>query len=828
MCASSPGKCTRLFAQKTKAEERRILTTMLDAIRQTIRSLSKTPGFSIVVVGTLALGIGATTAIYSVVSHVVLRPLPYPDPDRLVNLWTAMPESGIERLAVAHAEYLDYRAESGLIDEAGAYFSRPMILTGAGEPAKIAAALTTSSLWRVLGIEAQIGRTLAEGDDQPGAEPIVILDHGLWQSRFGGDPGIIGSVVHLNGVSRTVVGVMPPSFNFPASGADVWIPYVLDPTRRNNHHLVVLARMREGVAFEQLQPEMDAIVERWDRMYDHAHPMFGVLYEEQLLGQVRQPMLMLLGVVVLVLLISAVNVAGLLLARGESRQQELAVRSALGSGRTDLVWRLLGESLALAVAGGVLGLVVARFGLAAILSLEPGSVPRIDEVDLDWSVLGVGFAVSMLTGLVAGAIPAWRISRTDVVGVLRSGGERIASAASRQRMRSLLVIVETAMAVVLVAGAALLLRSLWHLQHVDPGLEPDRVLTAQLSLSPSDYTNAEQVQSFYDGLLDRLNVLPGVKSAALVNSLPMRDMIRMILVHGSWLKEEGEPLGADVVMASASYLEAIGNPVIRGRGFTERDRSGSARVAALNETAAKAFFGESDPVGEQLMILQSVPNDVGFEVVAVVQDVPTVGLGTDVRPQVYLPLPLAVAEIGGVTRAVSVVLKTSVDPSSLAGALRSTIWDIDDQLAISNVQTMEEVVTSSLRPQRFQAVLLGLFSAIALVLAAVGLYGLLAHIVALRRRELGVRLAMGANPGRLVKLVVGHALRLSVAGAALGIAAAIASSRVIEGLLFGIERSDTASLLVTAVVILCTAVIAAFLPARRAASIDPAVMLREE
>jgi len=552
---------------------------MLNAIRQTIRSLRNTPGFSIVVVGTLALGIGATTAIYSVVSHVILRPLPYPDPDRLVNVWTAMPESGIEMLAVAHAEYLDYRAESRLIDEAGAFFSRPMILTGADEPAKITAAWTT---------------------------------------------------------------------------------------------------------------------------------------------------------------------------------------------------------------------------------------------------------VSLLTGLVAGAIPAWRVSRTDLVGVLRSGGEHIASAANRQRMRSVLVIVETAMAVVLVAGAALLLRSLWQLQRVDPGIEPDHVLTAQLSLSPSDYTNAGEVQAFYDGLLDRLSELPGVRSAALVNSLPMRDMIRMILVHGSWLPEEGEPIGADVVMVSASYLETIGNPVIIGRGFTDGDRSGAARVAALNETAAKAFFGESDAIGEQLMILQSVPNDVGFEVVAVVQDVPIFGLGTDVRPQVYLPLPLAVAEIGGVTRAVSVVLKASGDPSSLAGALRSTIWDLDDQLAISNVETMEQVVTASLSPQRFQAVLLGLFSALALVLASVGLYGLLAHIVALRRKELGVRLAMGAVPGRLVRLVVGHAMRLSAVGVALGIVATIAVSRVMEGLLFGIERSDAASLVVTAVVILSSTVIAAWLPARRAATIDPAVMLREE
>jgi len=801
---------------------------MLDETRRTIRSLANAPVFSIVVILTLAVGIGATTAIYSVVSHVVLRPLPYPEPDRLVQVWTAMPEARIDLLAVAHAEYLDYRAESRLVEDAGAYFSRPTILTGVGEPAKITAGMTTSSLWRVLGISSLLGRTFAEGDDQPGAEPIAVLSYGLWQSRFGGDPEIVGRMISLDGISRTVVGVMPGSFDFPDAGDDVWVPYVLDPSRRNNHHLAVLARMKADVEFSQLQPEMDAIVERWSNTYDHAHPMFGVPYEDQLLGQVRRPMLMLLGVVALVLLISAVNVAGLLLARGESRQQELAVRAALGSSRLDSMLRLLGESLLLSLIGGVLGLVVARFSLAAILSLEPGSVPRIDEVDLDLPVLAFGIAVSLLTGAIAGAVPAWRISRTDLVGVLRSGGERIASAADRQRLRGLLVVFETAMAVVLVAAAALLLRSLFQLQQVDPGIDPHRLLTAQLSLSPTDYTNPGEVQAFYDELVDRLDHLPGVISSALVNSLPMRDTIRMILVHGEWLPEEGEPLGADVVMVSSSYLDTIGNPVISGRGFTDADRSGATRVAAVNQTAARAFFGDDDPIGQQLLIIQSVPDDVGFEVVAVVQDVPTIGLGTEVRPQVYLPLPLAVAEIRGVTRNVSVVLKTSAEPPSLAGALRATIWEIDDQLAISNVETMEQVVAASLGPQRFQAVLLGLFSGLALMLAAVGLYGLLAHVVALRRRELGVRLAMGARPGRLVRLVVGHAMRLSGLGVVLGLAAAFAASRVLEGLLFGVEPSDAASLAVTVAVILATTMVAAWLPARRAASIDPAVMLREE
>jgi predicted permease len=799
---------------------------MLSPIFQTLRSLRQIPGFTTVVLLTLALGIGATTAIYSVVSHVLMRPLPYPDPDRLVQVWTCMPEAQIDRLAVAHAEYLDYRAESHLIEEAGAYWVRPCTLTGAGEPIKIPVALTTSSLWRVLGIEAAMGRTLVEGDDQPGGEPIVVLSHGLWQSQLGGDPAVIGRSIELDGRTRQVVGVMPPSFGFPSQDVAAWVPFPLDPMHRQNHHLAVLARMKPGVDYSQIQPEMDAIVERWSQQYDHAHPFLAISYEEQVLGDVRQPLSILLGVVALVLLISAVNVAGLLLARGESRQRELAVRAALGSGRLALIRRLLGESLLLAVAGGALGLLVAKAGLAAIIAMEPGNLPRIDEITLDLPVLLFACGLSLLTGLLAGLIPAWRVSRPDLTSALRSGGERLTS--GRQRLRSLLVVTETATAVVLVVGAALLLRSLWNLQKVDPGIKPDHLLTAQLSLPASSYGTAEEVHAFYQELEGRLQALPGVRSVALVNSLPMRDMIRMILVSGPWQPEDAEPVGADVVMVSADYLSTVGNQVVSGRPFSRQDRPGAPRVAALNETAAKALFGEVDPLGAQLSILQAQPPGAEFEVIAVIRDVPTLGVGSDVRPQIYLSLDQAVTGIRGVTRAVSVALKTGQDPGSLAGALRATIWDLDRRLAISNVETMEQVVSATLQPQRFQALLLGLFSALALILAAIGLYGLLAHIVGLRRRELGIRLAMGARPGQLRTLVLSQALGLSAVGVLLGIGGAVAGARLLEGMVYGVELTDATSMLTTVAVILLTAAGAAYVPARRAAAVNPSVILRED
>jgi len=797
-------------------------------LRHVVRSLRSRPGFTAVVLVTFALGIGATTALSSVVGHVLLKPLPYPDPDRLVQVWTRMPDAGIPELPAGHAEYLDYRSESRLLEDAGAYWVQPAILTEAGEPARIAVARTTVSLWSVLGVAPSLGRPLVTGDDQGGAAPVAVLSHGMWQGRFGADPGVVGSAVRLDGHEYRVVGVMPPTFAFPSPEVEVWTPITLDPLRRDNHHLSVLARMAEGVTVDQLQPEMDAIVERWSTLYDHAHPMFARLYRDQLLGQVRRPLGLLFGAVTVVLLIAAFNVAGLLLARSEARQRELAVRAALGGSRRSLVRSLLGETLALAALGGVLGLVVAKVALALLVALEPGNVPRLEEVGLEAPVLLASAAITLLAGLLAGVVPALRFSRPDLSAILRGSGERTASAAGRQRLRSALVVAQTAAAVVLVTGAALLLRSLWSLQLVDPGLRTDHLLTAQISLPATSYPTPQEVLSFYERLVERLQAVPGVTSAGLVNSLPLRDSIRMILVGGPWQAPDAEPVGADVVMVSSDCLRALGNPVLRGRPFDEQDRPGGARVAAVNETAARHFFGDRDPLGQPLRIRQATPPEQTFEVVAVVRDVPTAGLGTDVRPQVYLPLPQALTEIRGVTRSVSVVLRTAVDPASLGTTLRTAIWELDDQLAISSVETMDQVVASSLSPQRFQAALLVAFSLLALLLAAVGLYGLMAHLVGLRRRELGIRLAMGATPGKLLSSVLGQAMALAGLGVVFGLIGALLGARVMESMVFGVAARDPASLLATAAVLLAAAAAASAIPAWRASRVNPLEVLRGE
>ncbi|MGV8038921.1 MAG: ABC transporter permease [Thermoanaerobaculaceae bacterium] len=801
---------------------------MLETLRQLVRSLRRAPVLSAVVVLTFALGIGATTALFSVVSHVVLQPLPYPDARRLVQAWTRMPDAGIPQLPFGHGEYLDYRAESRLMADVGAYTDRAVILTGSGEPAKLTAAFTTASLWSVLGVEAALGRLLGPGDEAPGAEPVVVLSHSLWTARFAASPSAVGRVVEVDGTSRRIVGVMPRLFAFPRREVQLWLPVVLDPARRDNHHLFVLGRLRPDARFEQVQAEMDAIEARWAKAYTHSHPMTAVTYEEQLRGAVRQPLLLLFGAVLLVLLIASANVAGLLLARGEARQRELAVRASLGAGRWALARRLLAESLVLAAAGGVLGLAIARVGLGAILSLLPQGLPRGEAIELDLGVLAFAVGISMMAGLAAGAVPAWRLSRSDLAPLLRGAGERTAAGSARQRLRSVLVVAETALAVILVAGAALLLRSLAALSRQDPGLDSTNVLTAQISLPASRYPGAAEVEGFYDRLLDRMRALPGVRSAALVNSLPMRDSIRLILVSGPWQPPNAEPVVADIVMVTPDFFATLGNPVVRGRAFTEADRAGAARVVALNQAAARGLFGSRDPLGQPMSIRQASPQQPAFEIVGVVRDVPTQGLGTEVRPQVYMPLQQAVSGIRGVTRSVSLALKTDVPPASLAGAVRKAVWELDDRLAVSDLETMDDVLSASLRPQRFQSVLLGAFAALALVLAAVGLYGLLAHVVGLRRRELAVRLAVGARPGQLHRMVLRRALVLTGIGLALGLAGAVATGRLLSGLLYGVGRSDPASLAATAVALLASATLAAYVPARRAASSNPAVILREE
>ncbi len=798
---------------------------MLQTLIQTVRSLLKHRGFTAVVLLTLALGIGATTAIFSVIRHVLLSPLPYADPDRLARIWVKFPEVRSDSFPAAHQEYLDYRAENKLLEDVAAYTFRTAVLTEAGEPLRITVSPTTSSLWPVLGVEALFGRTYGAGEDQPESEPVTVLSHRLWQLRFGGDPGVVGRTMTLDGVARTVVGVMPPGFRFPEPDVDAWLAYALDPTRRNNHHLYMLGRMKEGVTLTQVEQEMEALAGRWEQVHEHWHAFRAASYSEEVLGPVRGPLALLFAAVGFVLVIACFNVAGLLLARGESRQQELAVRAALGASRGQLIGQLLVESLALGLIGGALGVDVAHLGLKALAALEPGDLPRGEDIAIDGTVLLFSLGISLLVSLGFGLLPALKASRPRLATALSAAGARTTS--SRQLLRRGLVVVETAAAVILVAGAFLLLQSFWQLRHVDPGFDPGGILTAQVSLPASDYMEAHDVDAFYRRAAESVAALPGAGSVSVSNALYNR--IRMVLVKGSWHSDDDEWMGADVMMVSPDYFSTLGITRLAGRGFSDADGSEAPRVAIVNQALAAALFADRDPLGQHVRIEQARPREPTWEVVGLISDSRTFGLAEEVRPQIYFPLPQIVPQIRGVTRGFTFAVKTEGEPLALAAGLRSAIWSIDDKLAVSDLRTMGSVLSESLARERFLATLLAVFGGLALALAAVGIYALLAHLVALRRRELGIRLALGARPGQLQGMVLTEALVLAGLGAVLGLGGALAGVRLIHSLLAdAIATTDWLSFVSTPLLLIVTALLACSLPARRAATVDPAATLREE
>ena len=809
------------------------MTQLIQDLRLAARSLARRPGLTVTILFTLALGIGGTTAIFSVVEGVLLRPLPFDDPERLVRIWTQFPEHQAFQFPVSEAEYVDYRDSSELYEDVAAYAEQTVTLTGTGEPVRLGAAFASSSLWTLLGVEPHLGRFFGPDDDRPGAGSVALLSHGLWQRRFGGSEKIVGSDVTLNGGPVTVIGVLPPGFRFPERTTELWLPLRLDEsaiTSRSGHYLGLVGRLSAGASLAEVRAEMEVIVGRWSGLYEHAHPMTASALRDHVLGDAEGPLLLLLAATGFVLLIACVNVAGLLLARGEGRWREIGVRTALGAGRGRLVRQLLTESVLLAGASGLLGLAVAWLGLAALKTFEPGDLPRLDQVGLDGLVLLVNLAVSLATGLFFGILPALRVSRTDLSSALRDSGHQTTSGSVRQRLRGLMVVAEVAVAVVLVAAAGLLLRSFSRLQQVDPGVDPEGVLTARISLPASAYPGVADVVAFHTELMPRLEALPGVRSASMVNHLPFSGNARLesFFVEGRPRGADDEGIGADLQMVAPGYFRTLGVPLRRGRGFSGADRSETPRVVILTESVANAVFGDEDPVGRRIEILAARPRQPSFEIVGVVGDVTHGGLADGVRPQIYLPLAQGATEIGGIPRAVTVTLKTTVESAALAGPLRRQVWEADPDLAISDLRTLRTVLSDSLAPPRFTTLLMSGFSALALLLAAVGFYGLLAHVVSLRRREFGIRLALGARRRQLIGLVVRRGLVLAAAGLALGLTGALAAGRLLERFLFEVRATDTLSFAATPVVLALAALLACYIPARRAASVDPAHALRQD
>jgi predicted permease len=807
-----------------------------------LRSLRRSPGFVLAVVLTLGLGIGANTAVFTVTEGVLLRPPPFHEPGRLVRVFTRFGGVSNRRASLSRPEVEDFRKARDIFAPLAAYNREPLTVAGADSEPERLPGLRAEPLWfEVLGLRAQRGRVFLTEEGTQGRDQVVVLSHGLWMRLFGGSQEALGSTLEVNGVARTIVGVLPGDFEY--QDAQLIIPLVLgpvDPIHRGNHNTEVVARLAPGVSLEQGQSVAAAIAQQLVATYPENYPT-GLQFsasvlplQEDWVGSARPPLLLLLGAVLLVQLIACVNVANLLLARGEARQHELAVRTAMGASRRRLVRQLLTESLVLGLAGGLLGLVLALWGVDALLLAAESSLPRASQVQMDLSALSVALAVSLASGLAFGLLPALQATRGDPRGALQLGGRGFTAGARRLRTRNMLVVVEVALAVMLVASAVLLLRSFWELRQVDPGFDAERVLTMDVSLPAPKYATGAQVAAFYRGLIERLSGLPGVEAAALTSTLPMARGARPNLdvdVEGRVLGPgEARPTGFYHAV-TPDYFRTLGIHVLRGRDFRLEDDSGEVSVAMVNESMARLLWPREDPLGKRFR-LGGVPNPEDpfpwVTVVGVVQDTRSITLESGARPE-YFMLHGSLAEARNLThRSVTVVLRTRVAPLSLAADARGVVREMDAGLAVANVRTLEQVTLSTASRARFIALLLTLFGGAGLTLAAVGIYGVLAFMVAQRTREMGIRMALGASRWNVLTLVVGHGLRLTAVGVLLGVGAAIGLGEWLRSMLFEISPTDPLTYVVVVAVLGGVALLASYLPARRATAVEPVTALRSE
>jgi putative ABC transport system permease protein len=804
-----------------------------DALRGA-RSLLRTPGFALAAILTLALGIGATAAMFTVVDAVLLRPLPYQRPESRVMIWSRW--VGFDKTWVSEAEVMDYRALATSFRQVAAWSSGQGNLTGDGEAVRVGMATVTANTFATLGAEPALGRDFRPEEERTGADAVAVISHGLWQRRYGGDAQTVGRTIVLDGVSRQVVGVMPRGFQLPtdfgedaAEPTEVWVPLLLNTETpvRGNHGLYAAAELAPGVTPARANAELRILAANLTRegLYSEAMRFvpFAVPLPEEITGAVRPALLMLFGAVGFLLLIACANVANLLLARAEARQREIAVRSALGAGQGRLLAQLFAESLVLALPSAALGLLVAGAGLRLLFASGATLLPRVAEAAIDGRVLAFTAAVGLGTTFLFSLAPALRALRLNLTESLRDGGPNASGGGRRQRLRALLVVAEMALSVVLLLGAGLMLRSLWALQQVDLGFAPEGVLTARLSLPEAGYATSEQVTSFYRQVLERVRSLPGVTRAGLIRSLPLGAQI------GDWgLTIEGyePPPGThakgDWQVATDGALEALGERLLRGRSFTAADTADSEQVALVNETMAATYWPGADPLGRRMRM--GGPDRPWTTVVGIVRNLRHNGIRAPIKEKFYRPH----AQFPFPVRAMTLVAKTAGDPLALAGPLRAAVRELDPNVPVAAVRPMTEVVTAALETPRLAGVLLGLFAALALVLSAVGIYGVLSYVVSQRTQEIGIRVAIGADQGRVLRLVLGGGLRLSLAGIALGSAAALALGRLLASQLHEVRPHDPLTFVTVPLLLLGIALAASYLPARRATRVDPIAALRAE
>ena len=805
------------------------MDSLLRDLRYALRTLRKTPGFTFFAVLTLALGIGATSTIFSVVNTVLLSPLPYRDAERIVAVYEFSARDGVDGFPVSPANFLDWRRDAQSFASIAASRGQSMNFTGRGTvPERIFGARVTASYFEVLGLQPRLGRAFTAEEDAPNGPRAVVLSDALWRRRFSADPKVIGQTITLNNEPYTVVGIAPSTLRLPSAETEFWLPFGFGPQDAENrgaHSLGVVARLKPGVTVEQAGTEMKAIAARIEQAFPEVQGGFTTLVRplsEDIVGDARTPLLVLAGAVGFVLLICCANVANLMLARAAGRQKEIAIRSAIGAGRRDIVRQLLAESVVLAVVGGLAGLLLATWGIDLLVALGPRELPRLGELTVDGRVVGFALAASLLTGIVFGVAPALQASRADLNDTLKDGTKGSSAGPGRARARQALLVAEVAISLTLLVGAGLMIKSMARLRDVDPGFDAANLVVGSVSLPDAKYDTPVKRVAFYQQVLERLQNTPGVERAAFVANLPLSGALAM---SGYWIEgktprnDNTQVPVASVYSVVGDYWGAMGIPLKRGRLLTQADREGAQRVAVVNEALVREHFGGEDPIGKRFLF---DPNgEEYFEIVGVVGDVVHRGLGEAKPPQLYTPY--AQTAFGGLTAVVR-----GRNAGQLAGALRREVRAVDADQPVARLRTMEEVIAEGIARPRFITILLGAFAGVALTLAVVGIYGVVAYSVAQRTQEFGIRMALGADAGRVLREVVGQAAKVTAIGVAIGVGAALFLSRALTTLLFQVGATDPTTYAAIAAVLLGATVVASWIPARRATRVTPLSALRPD
>ena len=827
---------TKTKTKKPKTKDQRPKTKsnmhkLLQDLRYATRTLVKKPGFVLVAVVTLALGIGGSTAIFTVVNSALLRGLPYRSSNELYHLWERTPQKEFNRREFSYPDYQDYQQNSVFTGLAG-YTGGGAILSGSGEPESVPAARASANFFSVLGVDPIVGRTFQDGEDKPGGPKVTILTYGLWQRKFGGDPNAVGKQLTINGESYTVIGVLPQTFQFALRPADLWLPYQPTPnqlSRRFMHGTNLIGRLKPGVSANQAQSELSVIASRIEQQFKDSHAgtvATLVPLQEEVVGNVRPILFVLLAAVGFVLLIACANVASLLLTRSLARQKEVAVRSALGASRWRVIRQLLTESLLLSIVGGAAGLLIAYWGTPALVAVLPQSqlnaMPFLKSVQIDRSILLFSFGLSLLTGLIFGLAPALHSSSLDLNEVLKEGG-RNTSAGVGYRLRSAMVISEIALAVVLLIGAGLMMKSLFRLLQTNVGFKTENLLTMTIVLPATKYTEDSQCIAFNDQLKERVQSLPGVSGTGTVNILPLNGgNTTRFIVEGDPVPPPGQEVEANIRTVNDTYFQTLGVPLLAGRMFDESDKTDGQAVVIIGKSVADKVFPGRDPVGRK--IKYTALDSEALLIVGVVGDVKITGLDQAIKPVLYYPFRQSASIFA------NLVVRTKGDPTVLANAVRSEVRNIEPGAAILNVNSMDEMIsqTPASFMRRFPALLISIFAAVALLLASIGIYGVVSYSVSQQTHFIGIRMALGASPTDILKMVMKQGVVLALLGVGIGVTAAFGLMRLLRDLLFEVKTTDVSTFVFVSAVLFVVALLACFLPARRATKVDPLVALRYE